>query len=91
MAERQKGRGPGGRFAGEKPKNFKKTISALLRYMGNYKFAVLVVMVFAAGATVFNVIGPKILGNATTELFGGLMAKLTGKGSIDFGRIGLKM
>ena len=88
MAERQKGRGPGGRFTGEKPKNFKKTISALLRYMGNYKFAVLVVMVFAAGATVFNVIGPKILGNATTELFGGLMAKLTGKGSIDFGRIG---
>ena len=88
MAERQKGRSPGGRFAGEKPKNFKKTISTLLRYMGNYKFAVLVVMVFAAGATVFNVIGPKILGNATTELFGGLMAKLTGKGSIDFGRIG---
>ena len=81
-------RRPGGRFTGEKPKNFKKTISALLRYMGNYKFAVLVVMVFAAGATVFNVIGPKILGNATTELFGGLMAKLTGKGSIDFGRIG---
>ena len=88
MAEGQRRRRPGGRFTGEKPKNFKKTISALLRYMGNYKFAVLVVMVFAAGATVFNVIGPKILGNATTELFGGLMAKLTGKGSIDFGRIG---
>ena len=56
--------------------------------MGRYKIAVLIVMIFAVGSTIFNVIGPKILGNATTELFEGLVSKITGTGSIDFGRIG---
>ena len=79
-------RGPG--VPGEKAKDFKGTIKALLRYMGRYKIAVAAIMVFAAVSTVFNVIGPKILGKATTELFNGLIAKLTGAGSIDFGRIG---
>ena len=82
-------RGPPGRgVPGEKAKDFKGTIKALLRYMGRYKLAVAAIMVFAAVSTVFNVIGPKILGNATTELFNGLIAKLTGTGGIDFGRIG---
>ena len=82
-------RGPPGRgVPGEKAKDFKGTIKSLLRYMGRYKIAVAAIMVFAAVSTVFNVIGPKILGNATTELFNGLVAKLTGAGGIDFGKIG---
>ena len=80
------GRGPGAPV--EKPKDFKGTIGKLIRYMGAYRFALLAVMIFAVGSTVFNVIGPKILGNATTELFSGLINKLTGQGSIDFKRIG---
>ncbi len=90
MAENQKRRsphGPPGR-SGEKPKDFKGTIRKLIAYMGRYKIAVLIVMIFAVGSTVFNVIGPKILGNATTELFEGLIAKITGAGSIEFGKIG---
>ncbi len=78
--------GPG--VPAEKPKNFKGTVKNLLKYLGNYRFAILAVMIFAIGSTVFNVIGPKILGNATTELFNGLIAKIKGTGSIDFNRIG---
>ncbi len=77
-----------GRMAGEKAKDFKGTIRQLLRYMGIYKIALAIVAVFAVASTVFNVVGPKILGNATTELFNGLIAKLSGTGSIDFGKIG---
>jgi len=73
---------------GEKAKDFKGTIKNLLHYMGAYKIALIVVAVFAVASTIFNVIGPKILGNATTELFNGLIAKLSGTGSIDFGKIG---
>ena len=81
--------GPGGRMMpGEKAKDFKGTIGRLLSYLGGYKAAVAVVMIFAAAGTVFNVLGPKILGSATTELFNGLMAKVAGTGGIDFGRIG---
>ena len=61
-----------GRMAGEKAKDFKGTIRQLLRYMGIYKIALAIVAVFAVASTVFNVVGPKILGNATTELFNGL-------------------
>ena len=60
----------------------------MIRYIGSYKFAVLLVMIFAIGSTIFNVIGPKILGKATTEVFQGLAAKIAGTGSIDFTRIG---
>ena len=84
-------RGPmhGGRFAGgEKAKDFRGTLGKMLRYIGSYKFAVLVVLLFAAGSTVFNVIGPKVLSKATTELAVGLMAKLRGTGGIDFEKIG---
>ena len=80
------GRGPGAPV--EKPKDFKGTIGKLIRYMGAYRIGLIAVIIFAIGSTVFTVIGPKILGNATTELFSGLMEKLTGQGSIDFGRIG---
>ena len=80
------GRGPGAPV--EKPKDFKGTIGKLIRYMGAYRIGLIAVIIFAIGSTIFTVIGPKILGNATTELFSGLMEKLTGQGSIDFGRIG---
>lgn len=73
--------------AGEKPKDFKKSMGKMIRYIGSYKFAVLLVMIFAIGSTIFNVIGPKILGKATTEVFQGLAAKIAGTGSIDFTRI----
>ena len=73
--------------AGEKPKDFKKSMGKMIRYIGSYKFAVLLVMIFAIGSTIFNVIGPKILGKATTEVFQGLAAKIADTGSIDFTRI----
>lgn len=84
-------RGPmGGRgmMPGEKPKNLKKSLTTLMRYMGKYKFGIFAVVIFAACSTVFSVVGPKILGKATTELYTGLMAKIQGTGVIDFGRIG---
>ena len=78
----------GGRMPGEKAKDFKGTMGKLVRYLGRYKIRILGVMAFAVGGTVFNIIGPKILGKATTELFNGLVAKIGGTGGIDFGRIG---
>ena len=79
--------GHGGMRGGEKAKDFKGTIGKLLAYMGRYKIGLFFVLLFAAGSTVFNIFGPKILGNATTELFNGLVAKINGTGGIDFGRI----
>ena len=73
---------------GEKPKDFKKSIKKLMSYIGKYKAAIFVVMFFAACSTIFNVAGPKILGKANTALSEGLMAKIQGTGSIDFGKIG---
>ena len=80
------GHGPMG--GGEKAKDFKGTLRQLLRYMGRYKIGIIVVMIFAVGSTVFNVIGPKIMGEATTGLADGLMEKIQGTGGIDFGFIG---
>ena len=85
------GRGPMGHGPGvpvEKAKDFKGTIGKILSYMGSYKPALIVVMIFAVASTVFNVIGPKILSRATTELFRGLMSKLSGGSGIDFTKIG---
>ncbi len=83
------GHGPGAGMApGEKAKNFRGTIQKLIQYMGNYKIGVMVVMLFAVASTVFGIAGPKILGQATTELFNGLVAKVSGNGEIDFGKIG---
>ena len=87
------GRGPmgGGRRmmqGGEKAKNFSGSFKKLIRYIGNYKFAILAVMIFAAISTVFSVAGPKVMGKATTALAEGLMKKIAGTGGIDFTRIG---
>lgn len=81
------GHGPGGMMPGEKAKNFRGTAKKLLQYMGRYKIGVFAVLIFAIASTVFGITGPKILGNATTELFNGLVAKVTGAGEINFGRI----
>ena len=69
---------------GEKAKDFKGTMKKLLQYMGSYKIAVLIVIIFAICSTVFNILGPKIMGRATTLLSEGLMAKIQGTGGIDF-------
>lgn len=80
--------GPGARMGGEKAKDFKGTIKKLVKYMGSYWPAFVAVLVFAIGSTVFGIIGPKISGKATTELFNGLVAKVSGTGSINFEKIG---
>ena len=78
----------GGMAPGEKAKDFKGTIKKLMGYIGSYKYAVAVVLLFAVGSTIFSIIGPKILSKATTELFNGLMSKIRGTGGIDFDKIG---
>jgi ATP-binding cassette subfamily B protein len=77
-----------GMHAVEKPKDFKGSIGKLITYIGAFKFSIFVVMIFAVCSTVFNVVGPKILGKATTALSEGLMNKISGTGGIDFTRIG---
>jgi ATP-binding cassette subfamily B protein len=77
--------GPAGRMiVTEKPRDFKGTVGKLIRFMGRFKFAVAAALVFAIGSTVFNVIGPKVLSTATTELFTGIVAKVEGTGGINF-------
>ena len=80
--------GPGARMGGEKAKDFKGTIKKLVKYMGSYWPAFVAVLFFAIGSTVFGIIGPKISGKATTELFNGLVAKVSGTGGINFEKIG---
>ena len=81
-------RGPGGRMMpGEKPKNFGATLKQLLHYMGRYKIGLLFVAIFAIGSTVFNIRGPKVMGQAVTEIYTGLVAKVQGTGGIDFDKI----
>mgnify|MGYP001178323614 CR=1 FL=1 len=88
-------RPPGPRFGpghgpprfGEKPKNFRRAIGQVIAYLGRYKYALFAVILLAAGSNVFGIVGPKILGEAITELFNGLVAKVTGTGGIDFERI----
>lgn len=82
-------RGPHGPGMGavEKLKNFKKAFKDLMLYIGHYKFGVFAVMILAAGSTVFTVVGPKIMGHATTELANGLMRKVAGTGGINFDKI----
>ena len=77
----------GGRMGGEKAKDFKGSIGKLIRYMSKYKFRFVIMLIFAVAGTVFNIVGPKILGKATTELFNGLVAKIGGSGGIDFTKI----
>ncbi|MGF7017516.1 ATP-binding cassette subfamily B multidrug efflux pump [Lachnospiraceae bacterium PF1-21] len=85
------GRGPGGSrggVPGEKAKNFGPTMKKLFGYMEAYKISVILVVIFAVGGTIFNIVGPKILGKATTEIFSGLVSKVQGGDGIDFGKIG---
>lgn len=77
-------RGPGGRGPVEKAKDFKGSIIKLLGYISKYKIGMILVVIFAVGSTVFNIVGPKISGKATTKLFNGLVSKIQGSGGIDF-------
>ena len=81
------GRGPGKTV--ERAKDFKGTTKKLLNnYLSKYRLALVIVVIFAIGSTIFSIVGPKILGNATTEIFNGLVSKLSGGSGIDFGKIG---
>ena len=82
------GHGPRGMMPGEKAKDFKGTMKKLLGYMKRFLPGIILVLVCAAASTIFSIFGPKILGQATTKLFEGLLAMLTGTGGIDFGAIG---
>ena len=81
---------PGRRMMmGEKAKDFKGTMRQLWHYLTQYKIRLLLVVLFSIGSAIFSIVGPKILGNATTEIFNGLVGKVTGATSgIDFGKIG---
>ncbi|QSX06479.1 ABC transporter ATP-binding protein [Sedimentibacter sp. zth1] len=82
-------RGPGGMMrGGEKARDFKGTMKKLIKYLSVYKISMIIVFIFAAASTVFAIVGPKILGKATTKLFEGVMAKISGIGNIDFDYIG---
>ena len=76
-----------GRMGGEKAKDFKGTMGKLINYMSAFKIQMLFVVIFAIGGTVFNIIGPKILGKATTEIFNGLVSKVSGGSGMDFEKI----
>ena len=76
--------GSGHGFVGEKPKDFKGSSKKLIKYLGKYWIAIVIVMIFAAASTVFSVAGPKVMGKATTALAEGLMDKISGTGGIDF-------
>ena len=86
MARGRMRRGPGAPV--EKAKDFKDTMKKLLQYLGAYKISIVAVIIFAIGSTVFNIVGPKILGRATTEIFKGLVRKVSGGSGIDFTKIG---
>lgn len=75
-------------IAMEKAKDFKGTVKNLWRYLSKYKIALIIVILFTIASTIFSVVGPKILGNATTELFNGVISKYTGGAGINFTKIG---
>ena len=80
--------GPGKKSL-EKAKDFKGTTKKLINeYLSKYKIALIIVFIFAIGSTIFTIVGPKILGNATTEIFNGIVGKISGGTGIDFGKIG---
>ena len=86
---RRGGHGPMGRMMpGEKAQDFKGTIGKLVRFMGQFKVAFIVAIVFAMASAAFNIVGPKVLSQATTELFDGIVAKIGGTGGIDFDAVG---
>ncbi len=73
---------------GEKPRDFKGTLTKLIQYLGQYRLLIVFIWLLAIASTVAMIAGPKILGNATTKLFEGVMAQIAGTGSVDFGYIG---
>lgn len=82
--------GPGvhGKGSGEKAKDFKGTLKKLMKsYLGEYKWKLIIVFIFAIASTVFTIVGPKILGKATTEIYSGIVKKISGIGGIDFSYI----
>ncbi len=83
MARRGMGRGP----SGEKVKDFKGTVKKLYGRIADFKLLIGLAFIFAIGSTVFAIISPKILGNATTEIYNGIIAKINGVGGINFGNI----
>ena len=84
-----RGHGPGGRMApGEKPKDFGGTMRKLLHYMGAYRVGLIAAVALAMASVLFSVVGPKVLGGATTEVIRGAQAAAAGTGGIDFGKIG---
>ena len=86
---RRGGHGPMGRMMpGEKAQDFKGTIGKLVRFMGQFKVAFIAAIVFAMASAAFNIVGPKVLSQATTELFDGIVAKIGGTGGIDFDVVG---
>ena len=93
MPPKMKGPGPmggphGGHGPVEKAKDIKGTTKKLSGLLSKYRIAIIVVILFAIGSTIFSIVGPKILGNATTEIYTGLMNKISGTGGIDFEKIG---
>ena len=76
-----------GMRGGEKAKDFSGSMKKIFHYMGKYKIRIVLVMIAAMAGTIFNIVGPKILGKATTELFNGLVAKISGTGGINFEKI----
>ena len=85
---RRRGPGHGMGAPAEKAKDFKGTLKKLLSYISKYHAALIVVAIFTIGSTVFSIVGPKVLGKATTEIFNGLVSKLQGGSGIDFTKIG---
>lgn len=91
MSGTRRPRGPMGgprMQGGEKAKDFSGSMKKIFSYMSRYKFRFVIMFVFAVAGTIFNIVGPKILGKATTELYNGLVAKISGEGGINFERIG---
>ena len=84
---RRHGHGPGGHLGmmpGEKANDFKGSMKKLLKFMGQFKIAIGAVFIFAIASTAFNIVGPRVLSTATTELFEGISAKIAGTGDIEF-------
>ena len=78
----------GSMMAGAKPKDFKSSISKLIGYLGEYKLTIIFVLILAIASTVFTILGPKILGEATDELYTGVMNQIAGSGGVNFTKIG---
>ena len=86
--ERKGPMGHGGAMAsGEKAKDLKGTMKKLVKYMRRFYAPIVLVIIFAIASTVFNIVGPTILGDATTEIFNGLVRKVSGSGGIDFDKV----